>query len=124
MRIAAAATAVRPIPAESEREQQDRRRAEHHRHAPERHFIEGRERVLSAEPGGRQRQVVEGGTVMVPGIVAVFAAFEQVAELDRLVRFVVVHRAHVEPGCAQRERGRQRDRDEGTGDGARHFGKP
>ena len=61
---------------------------------------------------------------MVPRVVAVFAAFEQIAELDRLVRFVVVHRAHVEPGCAQRERSRHRDYDQGTGDGARHFGKP
>ena len=61
---------------------------------------------------------------MIAGVVAVLAALEQVAELDRLVRFVVVHRAHVEPGGAQREPGRQRDRDEGAGAGARHFGRP
>ena len=61
---------------------------------------------------------------MILDVVAVRAAFEQRAELDRLVRFVVMHRAHVEAGCAQRERGGQRDRDDGRGAGARHFGRP
>ncbi len=38
--------------------------------------------------------------MMIVRVVAVLAALEQRAELDRLVRFVVVHRAHVEPGQA------------------------
>ena len=58
---------------------------------------------------------------MIVGVVAVLAAFEQRAELDRLVGFVVVHRTHVEPGQAQRQPGRQGDRHEGAGAGATSF---
>ena len=55
---------------------------------------------------------------MVVGVVAVLAALEQRAEFDRLVRLVMVHRPHVEPGHTQREadgqcgryRGRSRTR--------------
>ena len=43
---------------------------------------------------------------MIAKVVAVLAALEKIAKLDRLVRFVVVHRSHVEPRNAQRERSR------------------
>jgi hypothetical protein len=58
---------------------------------------------------------------MVVGVVAVLAALEQRAELDRLVGFVVVHRAHVEPGQAEREGGRQRSRHDRADACPRHF---
>ncbi len=61
---------------------------------------------------------------MVVGVVAVLTALEQRAELDRLIGFVVVHRPHIEPGEAQRQPGRQCDRDERGRARARHFGEP
>ena len=62
--------------------------------------------------------------MVVVGVVAVLAALEQRAELDRLVGLVMVHRPHVEPGQAQRQPGRQCDRHEGADAGARHFAAP
>ena len=58
---------------------------------------------------------------MVVRVVAVLAVLEQRAELDRLVGLVVVHRAHIEPGQAQREGGRQRNRDDRADARPRHF---
>ena len=57
-------------------------------------------------------------------VVAVFAALEQRAELDGLVRLVMVHRAHIEPGQAERQAGREGDRHEGAEPRACHFGRP
>ena len=62
--------------------------------------------------------------MVVVRVIAVFAALEQRAELDGLVRLVMVHRAHVEPGQPQRQTGRQGDRDEGAEPPARHFARP
>ena len=61
---------------------------------------------------------------MIAVVIAVVAAFQKVAELDRLVRFVVVHRALVEAGGAQPDCGRQRECDEHAGADARHFAEP
>ena len=61
---------------------------------------------------------------MIVGVVAVFAAFEQRAELDRLVGLVVVHRPHVQPGQPQCQPGCECDRDESRRARARHFGEP
>jgi hypothetical protein len=36
----------------------------------------------------------------------------------------MMHRAHIEPGQAQRQAGRQCDRHEGADARARHFGEP
>ena len=62
--------------------------------------------------------------MVVVGVVVVLAAFQQHAELDRLVRLVVVHGARVEPDQTQRQAGRQGDRHEGANARARHFGEP
>ena len=62
--------------------------------------------------------------MVIASVVAVLTALEQRPELHRLVRFVVVHRTLVQPGDAHREPGRQRQRDERAGDGARHFASP
>ena len=59
---------------------------------------------------------------MVVRVVPVLAALEQRAELDRLVRFVVVHRARVESGQAKHQAGSECDRHEGAEAPARHFG--
>ena len=61
---------------------------------------------------------------MVVGVVAVLAALEERPELDGLVRFVVVHRARVEPGQAQCQAGGQRERHEGGRAPPGHFGRP
>ena len=58
------------------------------------------------EPGGRQGQVVEGGPVVLRGIVGVAPAFEQGPELVRVNGLVGVHRAQGEAREAQR-RGQQ-----------------
>src|SRR4029079_14822984 len=81
-------------------------------------------RVLSTEPGEGQRQVVERRSVMIVVVVTVLAPFEQIAELDRLVRLVVMHRALGQPGAAQRRRRRQRDGEKGAGAGPRHLSMP
>ena len=52
--------------------------------------------------------------MVVVGVVAVLAALEQRAELDRLVRLVVVHRPRVEPGQPQGQPGHERDHHEGA----------
>jgi hypothetical protein len=62
--------------------------------------------------------------VVIVRVVAVLAALEQRAELDRLVGLIVVHRPHIQPGQAQRQPGRQRDGHEGASARARHFGEP
>ena len=62
--------------------------------------------------------------MVIVGVVAVLAAFEQRAELDRLVRLVVVHGTHIEPDQAQRQSGRQCDGHEGASARPRHFGEP
>ena len=62
--------------------------------------------------------------MVIASVVAVLTVLEQCPELHRLVRFVVVHRPLVQPGGAQREPGRQRQRDERSGAGARHFARP
>ena len=61
---------------------------------------------------------------MVVGVVAVLAPLEQRAELDRLVRLVMVHRPHVEASEPQRQADGQRNRNEGARAPARHFGRP
>ncbi len=58
---------------------------------------------------------------MIEGVVAVVAAFEQGAELDRLVRFVVVHGPCIELHHAQRDAGRQGQRQERAEAHARHL---
>jgi hypothetical protein len=50
--------------------------------------------------------------------------FQKLAELDRLVRFVVVHRAVIETDGAQSDRGRQRECDKHAGADAAHFAEP
>jgi hypothetical protein len=62
------------------------------------------------EPGRRQGQIVEGGSVVLGRIVGVDPAFEQGPELVRVNRLVGVHRPQSEARKAQR-RGQQ-DRDE------------
>ena len=62
--------------------------------------------------------------MMVVSVVAVLAAFEERAELKRLVRFVVVHRLKIEPGDTQGESGCQGNHDKGGRARARHFGEP
>ena len=79
------------------------------------------ERRLPAQPGGRQRQVVERGTVVVVRVVPVLAGFEQRAELDRLVRLVVVHGPRVEPCEAERQACRQRERNQDAEDRLAHL---
>ena len=62
--------------------------------------------------------------MVVVSVVAVLAAFEERAELDRLVGFVVVHRLKIEPGDTQRQPGRECNHDEGARARTRHFGEP
>ena len=111
-------------PGREQRQQQDRCRAEHRRDASECRFVEQRQRVLAAQPGRWQRQVVERRAVVIASVVAVLAVLEQCPELDRLVRLVVVHRPLGQPGGAQGEPGRQCQRDERTRDGASHLARP
>jgi hypothetical protein len=61
---------------------------------------------------------------MVVAVVVVLAAFEQRAELDRLVRLVMVHGTHFEAGKAHRQSGGQGNRHEGADAPARHLGRP
>ena len=70
-------------------------------HAAERALVEGCERPLAPQRSRWQRQVVQRRTVVIVRVVPVFAALEQGAELDRLVRLVMVHRPGVEPGETQ-----------------------
>ena len=93
-------------------------------HAAERAFVERGERGLAAEPRRGQRQVVERRAVVVVEVVPVLAVLEQRPELDGLIRLVVVHRTRVEPGEAQGQAGGDRQRDEGAGQPAAHFGRP
>ena len=62
--------------------------------------------------------------MVIASVVAVLAVLEQCPELHRLVRFVVVHRPLGQPGGAQREPGRQCQRDERNRDGAGHLASP
>ena len=50
---------------------------------------------------------------MVVHVISVLAVLEERAELDGLVRFVVVHRTHVEPGQPHGQAGTEGDRHEG-----------
>ena len=61
---------------------------------------------------------------MIVRVVPVLTGFEERAELDRLVRFVVVHRTGVEPGEPEPESGRQGKRHDGAHAHARHLGRP
>jgi hypothetical protein len=50
-----------------------------------------------------QRGVVQGGTVVLVGIVLVTALLPKLAELDGVHRLVIVHGTVIEPGQAQRQ---------------------
>ncbi len=60
--------------------------------------------VLPAQPGRGKGQVVERRPVVIGRLVAIGARLEQLAEPDRLVRLVVVHRPRVERRQAERQR--------------------
>ena len=61
---------------------------------------------------------------MVERVVAVLAAFEQRAELDGLVRLVMVHRPLVEPHEPQGEADDERDGEQGAERRPCHLGRP
>jgi hypothetical protein len=61
---------------------------------------------------------------MVRGVVAVVARLEEGAELDRLVRLVVVHGPGVQPRESERQARHQRERDQDPVEGLDHFPVP
>src|SRR4030095_455913 len=105
-------------------QQQNRRQSEDGGDAAKRPLVERRQRGLGAQTRRWERQVVKRGTVMIVGVVAVFAALEERAELDGLVGLVMMHWPYVEPREAKRQADGQCDHEEGAPAPAGHFGRP
>ncbi len=103
-----------------QRKQQDQARAEDGGYNAERPLIERRQSRLSANPGRRQRQVIQGWAVVIVPVVPILAGLDEHAELHRLVGLVVMHGPQVRSGQAERQRQRQHCHYQAAEDGPAH----